>query len=86
MSRDERTRRLLSAFVSRDVYNDGKRLQNLASRLGDGYAEEINAFLQEWRILEITQVWDLDEANALRGELGRRLEETLERIESKEKK
>jgi predicted sugar kinase len=80
MSRDEQTRRLLSAFVSRDIYQAGRRLKNLAQRVGDGYAEEVETFLQENRILEIDQVWDLEEANELREKVNKRIQEAQERL------
>jgi len=80
MGKDERTRRLLSAFVARDVYNAGGRLQQLAQQLGGEFEEEVNGYLKEAEILVVAKVWELTEANGIRYELERRISEAENRL------
>jgi len=81
MDQDERARRLLAAFISRDVYNAGMRLQRLAQQIGEGFEEEVNAYLRTSEILVVEKVWGLTEANEIRGELEQRIAEAQQRLE-----
>jgi hypothetical protein len=80
MSGDERARRVMSAFVARDVYDAGMRLFELAGRIGGEFENETHAYIREHGILEVTRVWELEEANELRDEVAQRLAEAQQRL------
>jgi len=83
MDKDERTRRLMAALVSRDVYNAGHRLQHLAQRVGGAFEAEMDDYLEQSEILVIERVWELTEANGIRSQVDQHISEALLRLEGK---
>ena len=81
MDRDERARRMMAAFISRDVYDSGTRLAQMAQQIGGEFGEEALAYIRENKILVVEQVWELTEANRLRDELAQRVAEAQQRLE-----
>lgn len=84
MSPEERARRVMSALVSRDVYDAGVLLQELARQIDGEFSREARAFIQENEILVVEKVWELEEANRLRDELAQRIQEAQRRLEEEE--
>jgi hypothetical protein len=85
MDKDERARRMMIAFVSRDIYDAGKLLESLAARIGGEYEEEVKAYITKNEILVVEKVWELEEANRLRDEVTQYIERARVRIEEEEK-
>jgi DNA-binding transcriptional regulator PaaX len=71
MDEDERARRMMNALVSNNVYGKGRKLRKLARKLrpDSEIRQSVEAYLENNRILEVAQVWDLAEANAIREHL-----------------
>jgi hypothetical protein len=81
MNLQESIRRLKAALASTNVYYAGNRLLGLATQIGGEYEAETRFFLFDNNILEIKQVWELEEANRLRDEIKRRISEARRRVE-----
>jgi len=81
MSPEERARRMMAAFISRDVYDAGKLLEELARRIDGECSRDVRTFIQENEILIVEKVWELEEANRLRDELAQRIQEAQQRLE-----
>jgi biotin operon repressor len=71
MDEDERARRMMSALVSNNVYSKGRRLRRLIRKLPqDSYMRQsVETYLKDHNVLEISRVWDLDQANDMRDHL-----------------
>lgn len=75
-SPDERAAKFAGAFASRDVLNAGKKYHRLVNEVGsEAEIAAADKFLTEHAILEISTYWPLQEANELKAELERRIED-----------
>jgi len=81
MSPEERARRMMSALVSRDIYDAGKLLEELASRVDGEFSRDVQTFIQDNEILKVEKVWELEEANRLRDEVAQYIKEAQTRLE-----
>jgi hypothetical protein len=77
----ESLRRLKAALASTNAYYAGNHLLELVTQIGGECEAGTRFFLQENNILEVKQVWELEEAHRLRGEIERRVREARRRIE-----
>ena len=81
MDKDERARRMMAAFVARDIYDSGTLLLEMAQRIGGVFEKKTRAYIQADKILDVDQVWELEEANGLRSALELRITEAQQCLE-----
>lgn len=82
-SSDERARRMMMAWVSKRIYDRGKRLKRLVAKIEkkNGLATAINGFLEDNNILDVFQVWDIEAGNLLLAQVNDYIEIVEELLE-----
>jgi len=68
-SSEERARRMMMAWIAKRIYDRGKLLKQMAAQSGNELAASINIFLESNNVLDVYQVWELETANHLLGEI-----------------